>query len=211
VINISSDEYEFKDVPNPYWIASTKATNYPELIKDIDVDVAIVGGGIVGITAAYLLVQEGLQVAVIEADHILNGTTGHTTAKITSQHSLIYARLIKEKGKELARQYADANETAIHTIADLIEKNKIDCDFMWRPAYIYTQTDKYQQDIEDEAKAASDLGIKASLLEEVPLPFAVKSALRFDGQAQFHPLKYLKALAPQIINKGSYTWMEFPM
>jgi glycine/D-amino acid oxidase-like deaminating enzyme/nitrite reductase/ring-hydroxylating ferredoxin subunit len=203
VIKISGNKDEFKDVPNPYWIISSPETNFPALKEDINVDVAIVGGGIVGITSAYLLVKEGLKVAIIEADHILHGTTGHTTAKITSQHSLIYARLIKEKGEELARQYADANETAIHTIADLIEKNNIDCDFMWRPAYIYTQSDNYLQDIEDEAKAASSLGIKASLLKEVPLPFAVKSALRFDGQAQFHPLKYLHALVPEILKKGS--------
>ncbi len=203
MIKIGGNKLEFKNLPNPYWIISTPETNYPALIENTNVDVAIVGGGIVGITAAYLLVKEGLKVAVIEANRILHGTTGHTTAKITSQHSLIYARLLKEKGEELAQQYADANENAIHTIADLIEKNNIDCDFMWRPAYIYTQSDRYLQDIEDEAKAASSLGIKASLLKEVPLPFPVKSALCFDDQAQFHPLKYLKALVPEILKNGS--------
>lgn len=208
MVKIASNKDGFKDVPNPYWIVSTAETNYPVLDEDITVDVAIVGGGIVGITSAYLLVNEGLKVAVIEANKILHGTTGHTTAKITSQHSLIYARLVKEKGEDLAHQYADANETAIHTIADLIEKNNIDCDFMWRPAYIYTQSDRYLRDIEDEAEAASRLGIQASLLNEIPLPFAVKSALRYDGQAQFHPLKYLKALVPQILDKGSYIFEQ---
>jgi glycine/D-amino acid oxidase-like deaminating enzyme/nitrite reductase/ring-hydroxylating ferredoxin subunit len=201
---MANDKVEFKNAPNPFWIVSTPETNYPALEEDITVDVAIVGGGIAGITSAYLLVNEGLKVAVIEANHILHGTTGHTTAKITSQHSLIYANLIKGKGEELARQYADANEMAIHTIGDLVEKNHIDCDFMWRPAYVYTQSDRYIKAIEEEARAASSLGIKASLLQELPLPFPVKSALRFDGQAQFHPLKYLKTLASEISKKGSY-------
>ena len=202
MIKISSNKVEFKDAPNPYWIASTPETNYPTLQEDINVDVAIVGGGMVGITSAYLLGKEGLKVAVVEADRILHGTTGHTTAKITSQHSLIYARLKKEMGEEKAGQYAEANESAIHTIADIIEKNKIDCNLMWRPAYVYTQSDKYLKDIEDEMKAAVSLGIKAAYIKEVPLPFAIKAAVRFDNQAQFHPLKYLKALAAVISEGG---------
>jgi len=205
---MAGDKVEFKDAPNPFWIVSTPDTNYPALEQDVKVDVAIVGGGIAGISCAYLLVKEGVKVAIVEADRILHGTTGHTTAKITSQHSLIYARLKKEMGEEKAKQYAEANESAIHTIADIIEENKIDCDFKWCPAYVYTQSDKYMQDIEDEAKAASSLGIKASLLKEIPLPFPAKSALRFDGQAQFHPLKYLKALVPEILKNGSHIFEQ---
>ena len=128
--------------------------------------------------------------------------------KISSQHSLIYARLKKDMGAEKAGQYAEANESAIHTIADIIEKNKIQCDFMWSPAYVYTQSDKYLKDIEDEAKAASSLGIKASLVDELPLPFAIKTALRFDNQAQFHPLKYLKVLAQFVLDSGSYIFEQ---
>ncbi len=208
MIKIPNSKIKFNDLPNAYWIASTPETNYPTLDEDIKVDVAIVGGGIAGITAAYLLVQEGLKVAVVEADRILHGTTGHTTAKISSQHSLIYARLKKDMGAEKAGQYAEANESAIHTIADIIEKNKIQCDFMWRPAYVYTQSDKYLKDIEDEAKAASSLGIKASLVDEIPLPFSIKAALRFDNQAQFHPLKYLKVLAQLVLDSGSYIFEQ---
>jgi len=104
---------EFMEVPSPYWIASTEQTNYPELNQDVEVDVAIIGGGIVGITCAYLLKNEGVKVAVIEADRILQGTTGHSTAKITSQHGLMYARLKNQVGEEMAHQYAEANEQAI--------------------------------------------------------------------------------------------------
>lgn len=201
---MQNDQLEFKDSPNSYWIKSTAESNYPQLEKDISVDVAIVGGGIVGISAAYLLMKEGLKVAVVDANRILHGTTGHSTAKITSQHALIYAKLKKEMGEELAHQYAEANEKAIHLIANIAEENKIDCDFAWRSAYVYTQSQQMIKAIEDEARVASALGIKASILEEIPLPFPVKGALRFEGQAQFHPLKYLKALAQKVTEQGSY-------
>jgi len=110
------DKREFTRTTNSYWIDSVHSPDYPTLEEDISVDVAIVGGGIVGITSAYLLTRRGLKVAVAEASHILQGTTGHTTAKVTSQHSLIYARLQKEMGAELTRQYADANQSAIKMI-----------------------------------------------------------------------------------------------
>jgi len=101
-------------MPQSYWIDSTKDTlnEYPALTENIKADVVIVGGGIAGITSAYLLQKEGLSVIVLEADRIARGTTGHTTAKITSQHNLIYHKLIKQMGFELAQQYATANETA---------------------------------------------------------------------------------------------------
>ena len=187
---------------NPYWIASTGNTDYPSLNEDIEVDVAIVGGGIAGISTAYLLNRAGLKVAVIEADRILQGTTGHTTAKITSQHGLIYAKLKKQIGEELTRQYAEANQHAIQQIAETIRENKIECDFDWRPAFVYTQSGDYLRQLEDEANAASSLGIKAGYLDHSPLPFPVKASLRFEQQAQFHPLKYLKSLAQLMIRAG---------
>ena len=83
----------FSKPPQSYWMASTPKTGYPTLKEDIKVDVAIIGGGITGISTAYLLSKGGVKVAVIEADRILQSTTGHTTAKITSQHELIYSKI----------------------------------------------------------------------------------------------------------------------
>ncbi len=197
-------DFGFENPPQPYWMASTESTDYPALDKDIKVDVVIVGGGIVGITAAYLLKQENVKVAVVEADRIVQGTTGHTTAKITSQHSLIYSKMIKHLGKEKAQQYADANEHAINFIEDLINEKQIDCDFSRQAAYVYTQSEKYIQQIKSEVEAASSLGIEAAYLEELPLPFEIKAAERFDNQAQFHPRKYILALAKDIPGDGSH-------
>jgi glycine/D-amino acid oxidase-like deaminating enzyme/nitrite reductase/ring-hydroxylating ferredoxin subunit len=193
----------FSSIREPYWIASVNKTEYPALKEDISVDVAIVGGGMVGVTSALLLKDKGLKVAVLEANNIAHGTTGHTTAKITSQHGLIYNKIISKFGEEKAKQYAEANESAIRFISNLVKEKNIDCDFSFRPAYVYTQSDDYIKKIEKEVKAASKLGIKASYEDNIQLPLDIKAAVKFDNQAQFHPLKYLLSIAKEIPGDGS--------
>jgi glycine/D-amino acid oxidase-like deaminating enzyme/nitrite reductase/ring-hydroxylating ferredoxin subunit len=205
---MSMRESYFTTPPQPYWMASTEKTDYPKLEEDVEVDVAVIGGGITGITCAWLLKREGLKVAVIEADRIVQGTTGHTTAKITSQHGLIYSKIKKQMGMEVAKQYADANEAAIRMIGSIITEHKIDCDFSPQSAYVYTQRDGYVKKIEEEVKTAGELGIKATFIEKTDLPFPVKAAVRFDEQAQFHPRKYLLPLAKQIPGDGSHIFEQ---
>ncbi|MGI1660123.1 MAG: FAD-dependent oxidoreductase [Desulfitobacterium sp.] len=190
------------ETPPSYWIDSTPKTNYPSLREDIAVDVAIIGGGMAGISSAYLLTQEGLKVAVLEADHILQGTTGHTTAKLSSQHGLIYDQIIRQRGEEIARLYAEANEFAIDFVAEVVQQEKIDCDFSRQSAYIYTQLEMNTEKLEKELKAARLCGIDAHYETKLALPLDIKGALRFGQQAQFHPRKYLLALAQRITEKG---------
>lgn len=197
------EQKNFKKPPQSYWMASTPKTDYPVLNKDIKVDIAIIGGGIVGISSAYMLNKKGLKVAIIEADRIVQGTTGHTTAKITSQHGLIYNKIKTQMSMEMAKQYADANESAIRMIEKIAKENDIECDYVPESAYDYTLRDGYIEKISDEVKVASSLGIKATYLEETPLPFKVKAAVRFDNQAQFHPRKFLLSLAEKITGNGS--------
>jgi len=181
-----------------YWLDSTFDTNYPTLGKDIKVDIAIIGGGITGITTALLLKNEGFKVALIEADKIAQGTTGHTTAYVTSQHDIIYNNLINNMGFEKAKQYAAANEGAIDFIESMVNKYNIDCDFCRLPAYIYTTDENSIETIKAEVKAAKSLGIKAKFVEKLALPFSVKGAVCFENQAQFHPRKYLLKIAENI-------------
>lgn len=188
--------------PQSFWMASTPDSDYPVLKEDLKTDVAIIGGGITGILCAYLLNKSGLKTAIVEADHILQGTTGHTTAKITSQHGLIYNKIKDSISLEIARQYADANESAVRMIEKTAKENKIECDFSEQSSYVYTLRDGYAEKIRDEADTASSLGIKAVYLEETPLPFKVKAAVRFDHQAQFHPGKFLRALAEKTNKSG---------
>lgn len=187
-----------------YWMATTPRSNYPVLPGDIRVEVAIIGGGIVGITSAFLLKQAGVSVAVIEADRIIKGVTGYTTAKITSQHNLIYNRLISELGRRQAKQYAESNQAAIEKIEYIVRSWDISCDFAHKPAYVYASSEDSAQRILDEVRAARNLGLPASFEGNVPLPFETYGSVRFSHQAQFHPRKYLCALAREIQGNGCH-------
>ena len=202
-MNIEKQKY-FKVSLQSYWLSSTSSTNYPSLQENIHVDVAIIGGGLAGISCAYLLKKENVNVAVLEAEHIAQNTSAHTTAKITSQHGLIYYKIKSQIGNELAQQYAEANEAAIYEIKKIIDENHIDCNYTTQSAFVYTQTDQYIQQINDELNTVSNLGIKASYVEDIPFPISIKAGLRFDNQAQFHPRKYLLEIAKNIPSDGSY-------
>lgn len=190
------------------WEATTPGTDYSSLTDDLSVDVAVVGAGITGLTAAIRLAEAGRSVVVLEADRIVKGTTGKTTAKITSQHGLIYDYLRHTFGREKAYQYAQANETAIEEIAERVETEDIDCDFERTAAYTYTTSDDEVSEIEDEVEAASSLGLPASFTETTDLPFEVAGAVCFDDQAQFHPRKYLLAIAEAIEADGNHIFEE---
>ena len=189
-----------------YWNASAPAPDFPALAGDVAVDVAIIGGGIVGITTARLLKDRGLTVAVIEARRVGRQVTGKSTAKITSQHSIIYQTLERKFGEDRARLYGEAQEEALREIQRLAAQYGIDCDIEGKPAYCYTRDESYVSQIEKEAEVAQRLGLPATLTRDTGLPFEVLAALRFDNQAQFHPTKYVAGLAATIPGEGSHVF-----
>lgn len=199
---MNDDKLNLSGQPCSYWLFTTEQTDYPQLTEDITADCAVVGGGMAGLLCALLINGEGIDTVIVDAGRISERTSGHTTAKITSQHGLIYDKIKNQMGRELAKQYADANEAAIREILKIAEANSIECDYTPQSAYVYTQKDKNINAIENEARTASDLGIKASLVNEIPLPIPVKAAVRFDNQAQFHPRKFLVPLTRKINEKG---------
>ncbi len=184
------------------WLATTPDTNYSPLSQNLSVDVAVLGGGITGITSALLLTEAGLRVALIEASHIAGGVSAHTAGKITSLHQLRYSHLISAFGREKAQMYADANQAAIEQIDIWVKEKNISCDFLPESAFTYAESAEARLLVEEEVKAALDLKLPASFVEKVPVPFNTLGAIRFDHQAQFHPRKYLLALAKEIIAKG---------
>ncbi len=188
------------------WVATSPQTNYPPLSGDVTADVVVVGAGITGLSTAVLLKRAGVRVAVIEAGRVASGVTGYTTAKITSLHGLVYAHLVKQVGGEQARQYADANQTAIGQVAAFVEEYEIDCDFRRAAAYTYTEDPARVGDIEAEVGASRGLGLPASYTETTDLPYPVRGAVRFDDQAHFHPRKYCLALAELIPGNGSHVF-----
>lgn len=193
-----NDDLKLTEVPVSFWIDTTGDTEYPALESDIETDAVIVGGGITGLTCAYLLKKHGIRTAIIEANRIAKGVSAHTTAKITSQHSLKYCKMIKAVGEERTRQYASANQAAIDMIENIVRDNKIDCDFNRAPAYVYTQDDSYIHKLEDETESAAKMGLPAEFTDTLDLPFGIVGAMRFNDQAYFHPRKYLLALASAV-------------
>jgi glycine/D-amino acid oxidase-like deaminating enzyme/nitrite reductase/ring-hydroxylating ferredoxin subunit len=194
-----------REPPNPsFWVLTTPETDYPALAQDLEVDVCVIGAGIVGLTTAALLKREGKTVAVLEGKRIVRGASGYTTAKITSGHGAIYGDLESSFGADGARIYAEANEAAIARIAQFVEEDGIECDFERKANYVYAETPEEKEQLEQELRAAQRAGLDVSLVAETPLPYDVAAALRLERQAQFHPRKYLLALAETVPGEGSH-------
>jgi glycine/D-amino acid oxidase-like deaminating enzyme/nitrite reductase/ring-hydroxylating ferredoxin subunit len=178
-------------------------TRYPSLTSALEVDVAVIGAGITGVTTALLLKQAGRTVALLEANRVAAGATGYTTAKLTVGHSLIYRDLIESFGAEAARRYARSNQEAIERVATLVRVHELDCDLERTSNYVYAESASSKPDVEREAEAARTAGIAAELTSETELPYPVAAAVRVDDQAQFHPWKYVTALARLVEVDGS--------
>ncbi len=165
------------------------------LSGDLETEIAVIGGGMAGVLTAYYLQKAGHQVVILEANRLGSGQTKNTTAKITAQHGLKYEKLVKVVGMAQARQYAQANLAAVGQFAQLIAREGIDCDFETVDSYVYGQEEKT---LRAEAETAVRLGLPASFETGDFLPFPVAGTVKFTGQAQFHPLKFLKALASDL-------------
>lgn len=183
---------------NSIWTKTTKIQEHPILKGDLTADAVVIGGGLAGILTAFLLKQRNINTVVLEAATIGSGQTQNTTAKITLQHNLIYHKLIKNFGEEKAIQYAGANQQAIREYRKIINKKNIDCSFKEVPAYLYSEWEKGSEKLLDEMEAAKALGINAEFTTHTQLPFPVTGALKFEKQAEFNPLAFLKALSDDL-------------
>ena len=189
----------------PYWIDSASLPRFPKLDRDEEVDVVIVGGGITGLTAAYLLTLDGRRVALLERERCALIDTGHTTAHLTMMTDQPLSALVKRFGRDHARASWDAGLAAIAQIDSIATELDLACDFAWVPGYLHPPMsqpggDKEQQSLREEAALASELGFDVSFLDAVP--FAGGPGIRLDGQARFHPRKYLAGLARAIADRG---------
>lgn len=184
------------------WVGTSSATDHPASVGDRRADVVVVGAGIAGLTTARLLVGSGRSVVVIDAGELAAGTTGYTTAKVTSLQSTIYSRLSSRWGDERAAVYASANQAAITTVRELAADDGIDCGLEEASSYTYTETDAELASIEAEVAAAQRAGLAVTFTTETDLPYAIRGAVRLDGQAQFHPRRYCLGLADAIVRAG---------
>ena len=188
--------------PDCCWSASAPRGDFPRLTGHSECDVVVVGAGIVGLSAAMTLCEAGKSVVVLEAREVGGQVTGRSTAKVTTQHALIYRYLIDTFGQELAQCYADANREAVARIRHWVTEHAIDCDYERQSAYAYACSADWRPAIDDEAEAARRLGFAARVIDQPPLPFATAGALEFPDQAQFNPTRYLIGLANSLHARG---------
>ncbi len=176
------------------WEQSSPYLEFEPLKGNKHTQVLIIGGGIAGLLCAYKLNNMGVDCILTEAARICGGITKNTTAKITLQHGLIYSDLLKRFGEKKARQYLQAQIQASREYARIC--NQIDCDYEIKDSYVYSLKDK--KNIENEITALNDLGIKAEFSNAEELPIKIAGAVRVKEQAQFHPLKFLYAIAKEL-------------
>lgn len=172
----------------------------------LTVDVAVVGGGITGVTAALLLKKAGLRVALLEARRIGSGETNKTTAHLTEVLDLRFQRLIRRFGVDGARLAVRGQQAAIARIRAFVEELAIDCALQAQDGYLFAETDAEARELEEEEEAAHKCQLAPALVTATPLPFSVTRALRFAGQAQLHPRAYLQALVNAIPGDGSHVF-----
>ncbi len=167
------------------WEDGVRLPQFPQLDTDLNTDILIIGGGLAGLLCAWNLTCSGADCVLIEENRIMHGVSGRTTAKLTSQHGLIYGALLKKYGLEQARLYWQINQNAVEALSTIAES--ADCGFTRENSYIYSTGGT--KTLEAEMAAYDLLGIPAHWTEALPLPFPVSGALCFPNQAQFHPLK----------------------
>jgi glycine/D-amino acid oxidase-like deaminating enzyme/nitrite reductase/ring-hydroxylating ferredoxin subunit len=186
------------------WLDRAPETAYPRLEGVRRYDVAVIGGGITGVTAALLLARAGMSVGLVDQHVVAGGTTGHSTAKVTSQHGITYLRLRLTLGYDAARTYAQAQEAAKDQIAALVADEAIECGFRRRPAYVYASSRLQREIVEREASAARNAGLPSTFVEagDVPLPFPTHGAMRFGDQAEFDAAAYVRGLAARLHAAG---------
>ncbi len=176
------------------WSANSILPEFEELKKDIKTDILVIGGGMAGILCAYMLDQAGLDYVLVEAKTICSGITKNTTAKITSQHGLIYDKLIRKFGTEKAEMYLKANEAALEKYRSISQN--INCGFEVKDAFVYSLDDVKK--IENELSALQQIGFNAAFEKDLPLPFSVAGAVKFKDQAQFNPLQFISAICAKL-------------
>ena len=190
----------------PYWFDSVKRPKFRSLARSLSTDVLIIGAGVTGLMAAYLLRRAGLSVALLERERLAARDSGHTTAHLTCVTDKRLHELVSDFGEQHAKAAWDAGMAAIDEIEQIVKEKNIACEFCRVPGYLHApvsggKSDKHAK-LQKDAKLATKFGFNAAYLDSIP--FMNRPGVRFGDQAKFHPLKFLFALAREIDGGGSY-------
>lgn len=192
----------------PLWFDTADVPSFPAISENITVDVLVVGGGLTGITTAYLMKKAGLSVALLERSEIAKVDTGHTTAHLTNVTDTRLSELVKEFGRDDAAGAWDANAAGLEQIAQIVAEEGIECEFTRVPGYLHVPTNGGTRDerpsLREDANYAQEFGFDATFMDSVP--FMGTPGVRFANQAKFHPRKYLAKLVKLISGKGSHVF-----
>ena len=187
------------------WSDAIPHGRFPALTGETTVDVAVVGGGITGVTTALLLKRAGLRVVLLEADRVGSGVSGNNTAKVTALQSTVYSTIERKHDARAAADYANGNMAAVERLASLVSELGVDCDLRRLPAYTFAFDDRELPAVEQEAEAAAKAGLPVARDrgELMGVPFPVAGAVRLDDQLALHPVKYVRGLAENVDGDGS--------
>jgi glycine/D-amino acid oxidase-like deaminating enzyme/nitrite reductase/ring-hydroxylating ferredoxin subunit len=191
------------------WLSDHPVESFPQLDRNLSVDVAVVGGGITGTTAAYLLKQAGLKVALLDKGQAGGAETGHTTAHLTYVTDQRLHTLVDRFGTDVARLVWDAGEDAILQIEEIVKSESIDCGFERVPGYLHTpwngeREEKEADALRRDADLAARMGFDAQWVDSVPL--AGRAGIRFTNQALFHPIRFVRGMLAKIPGDGSFVF-----
>jgi glycine/D-amino acid oxidase-like deaminating enzyme/nitrite reductase/ring-hydroxylating ferredoxin subunit len=181
------------------WL-ETKIGNRPALNANLEADVAIIGAGITGLTAAHQLAKEGLKVVVLERQTVGAGETSHTTAHLTARPDVSASELIERFGEVDARRVWASGVEAIHHIEGVCALEKIDAHFKRVDGWLIARDEEGRQVVTDEAAALELLGVAHEILHS---PIHAQRALRIPDQARFDVGRYLSGLAAAAVQHGA--------
>lgn len=191
------------------WFREAPALEFQPLGKDVRADVAVVGGGIAGMTCAYLLCREGKKVVVIDDGNVGSGETGRTTAHATCALDDRYYSLEERHGQDGARLAAASHGAAIDAIESISSREGIDCDFERLDGFLFLDPSDRQESLRKELEATRRAGIATELVARAPLgSFDTGPCIRFPRQGQFQPLKYLAGVGKAIMQNGGEVYTQ---
>jgi glycine/D-amino acid oxidase-like deaminating enzyme/nitrite reductase/ring-hydroxylating ferredoxin subunit len=179
------------------------ATEYPKVNSGGLYDVVVIGGGITGLTAAYLLKRAGKRVALVERGKLGSGDTGYTTAHLTCVTDLRFSELVQKFGDDAARLVWLAGQTAVDAIESIVDEHQIDCDFKRVIGYVHASLAGGKDETEDlrnECEQINKSGFQADF--STSIPGISRPGYGIPEQALFHPLKYITGLAAFIHGDG---------